>query len=313
MYAVRMHSLGGPLQLDEVDDPVPADGEVVVEVAYASVNPLDIWVSRGAPGTAGDHLPWVPGTEGTGHHDGRPVLLRGAGLGLVRRGTYQQKIAVPASALTDLPDDVDLAQVAGIGVAGITAYQSVHARARVAAGDRVLMLGASGGVSALVIQLAKAAGATVWGQTTSPGKIDFIRSIGADKVVVADAAGLGAAVAEFKPTVVIDPLGGPYTDAGVAALEPRGRLVIYGTSVDEVGTINLRGLYRKGIELLGYAGLIDTPKEQATVLRDLLDRVAGGSLTVPVEKVALADAAGVFDRILDRTVTGKLVIDLSAT
>ncbi len=312
MYAVRMRTLGGPLQLDEVDDPVPAAGEVVVELAYASVNPLDIWVSRGAPGTAADHLPWVPGTEGTGHHDGQPVLLRGAGLGMLRHGTYQQKIAVPLSALTALPADADLAQVAGIGVAGITAYRSIHARARVTAGDRVLMLGASGGVSALVIQLAMAAGASVWGQTTSPGKVDFIRSMGADNVVVADAAGLGAAVAEFKPTVVVDPLGGPYTDAGVAVLEPRGRLVIYGTSVDEMGTINLRGLYRKGIELLGYSGLIDPPQEQAGVLRELLDRMVSGSLTVPVEKVALADAAGVFARILDRTVTGKLVIDLTA-
>jgi NADPH2:quinone reductase len=152
----------------------------------------------------------------------------------------------------------------------------------------------------------------VWGQTTSPAKVEFIRSMGADNVVVTDAAGLGAAVADFKPTVVIDPLGGPYTDAGVAALEPRGRLVIYGTSVDEMGTINLRGLYRKGVELIGYAGLIDTPQEQAGVLGALLDQLAAGTLTVPVEKVPMGVAAGVFERILDRNVTGKLVVDLAA-
>ena len=64
MRAARLHEIGGTLQIDEIDDPVPADGEVVVDIDYASVNPLDIWVTRGAPGVAAANLPWIPGTEG---------------------------------------------------------------------------------------------------------------------------------------------------------------------------------------------------------------------------------------------------------
>ena len=71
MRAARLHEIGGTLHVDEIDDPVPADGEVVVDIDYASVNPLDIWVTRGAPGVAAANLPWIPGTEGAGHLDGR--------------------------------------------------------------------------------------------------------------------------------------------------------------------------------------------------------------------------------------------------
>jgi NADPH:quinone reductase len=308
MRAARLHTIGGTLQIDDVADPVAGDGEVVVDIAFASVNPLDIWVTRGAPGAAAANLPWIPGTEATGHHDGAPVLVRGAGLGVLRRGLYCQRAAVPRAAIAALPAGTDLAQAAGLGVAGLTAYQCIHPRAQVTAGDRVLVLGASGGVSALAIQIAKATGATVWGQTTSASKVSFIESLGPDRVVVTDAAGLPAAVAELKPTVVLDPLGGPFTDAASQALEPRGRLVVYGTSVDEMITLNLRGLYRKGIDLKGYSGLIDTPADSAAVLTKLLDQLAAGQLRVPVEIVPLSSAANAHQRILDRQVEGKLIL-----
>ena len=165
MRAARLHEIGGTLQIDEIDDPVPADGEVVVDIDYASVNPLDIWITRGAPGVAAANLPWIPGTEGSGHLDGRPVLLRGAGLGVMRHGLYRERAAVPRSAVHDLPEGIDLAQAAGMPVVGITAWHAVHTCAQVTPDDRVLVLGASGGVGSVAVQLAAAAGATVWGQT----------------------------------------------------------------------------------------------------------------------------------------------------
>lgn len=311
MRAARLHTLGGPIQLDsDVADPVAGDGEVVVEMAYAAINPLDIWVSRGAPGTAGEQLPWVPGVEGTGLLDGAPVLLRGAGLGVIRPGVSAERVVVPSAAVVPLPAGADLAQVAGIGVAGTTAYLSLHDRARVQSNDRVLVLGASGGVGAMAVRLAKAAGATVWGQTGSAAKVEGITAGGADQVVVADAEGLAAATADFAPTVVLDGLGGRYVDAAVAAMSPGGRYVTYGTSADTSVTFDMRQFYRKGLSLLGYSGLILGPGGDRDALAALFALVEQGRLQVPIGDVlGLADVGEAHRRILDRQVEGKLLID----
>lgn len=310
MRAARLHSIGGTLQLDELPDPQPAAGEQLVEIAYASVNPLDVWIAQGNVGAAAANLPWTPGGEATGHVDGRPVLVRGGGLGVVRQGLYCSRIAVPDGWLVPVADGLDLAEVAAMPVAGITAWQALHARAHVEADDRVLVLGASGGVGAMAIQLAKAAGATVWGQTGSAAKADGITANGADNVVVAAADGLESAAADYQPTVILDALGGPYTDAAIAAIANKGRLVVYGTSNDERVSINLRRLYRKGVNLLGYSGLVETADEQRLALDTLLAMMAAGTVHVPVGDVLpLSAAAEAHARILDRRVEGKIVLD----
>ena len=312
MRAARLHAIGGTLQIDELPDPEPGPGEQLVDIAYASVNPLDVWITQGSVGTAAAHLPWTPGTEATGHVDGRPVLVRGGGLGVVRPGLYCTRIAVPDAWLLPVAEGLDLAQVAAMPVAGITAWMALHGRAHLDATDRVLILGASGGVGALAIQLAKAAGATVWGQTGSAAKVDGIVANGADNTVVTGAEGLESAVEDYQPTVILDALGGPYTDAAIGAIALQGRLVVYGTSNDEQVSINLRRLYRKGVSLLGYAGLVDTPDEQRAALDTLIAMMASGSLRVPVGDVLPLDAAAdAHARILGRSVEGKVVLDCS--
>jgi NADPH2:quinone reductase len=261
-------------------------------------------------GAAAANLPWIPGTEATGRVGDRAVLIRGGGLGVVRPGLYRDKIAVPEEWLLSLPDGCDLAQAAAIPVAGITAWQALHGRAQIGPLDRVLVLGASGGVGAVATQLAKVVGAEVWGQTGSAAKVDGIVANGADKVVVTDAAGLEAAVESFQPTVILDPLGGPFTDAAIGAISNKGRLVVYGTSNAEQVSINLRRLYRKGVSLLGYAGLVDTAEEQRTALDTLLAMLAAGSLRVPIGDVLpLEQAADAHARILGRGVEGKILLD----
>ena len=289
MRAARLHSIGGTLQLDELPDPQPGPGEKLVDIAYSSVNPLDVWITQGSVGAAAANLPWTPGTEASGHVDGRPVLVRGGGLGVVRQGTYCDTMAVPEDWLLPVSDELDLAQVGPL--------------------DRILILGASGGVGAVATQLAKAVGATVWGQTGSAGKVDGIKANGADNVIVAGADGLEAAVQDFEPTVVLDSLGGPYTDAAVASISNKGRLVVFGTSNDQQVSINLRRLYRKGVSLLGYSGLTDTPEDQRGAITMLLEMMAAGSLHIPIGDVLpLADAAEAHARILERRVEGKLLL-----
>ncbi len=310
MRAARLHSIGGTLQLDELPDPQPGPGERLVEIAYASVNPLDVWITQGTIGAAAAHLPWTPGGEATGHVDGRPVLVRGGGLGVVRPGLYCSKVAVPDEWLLSLDANVDLAQAAAMPVAGITAFSALHGRAHVQPEDRVLVLGASGGVGAMAVQLAKAAGATVWGHTGSPAKAAGITANGADNVVVASAGALESAIESYQATVILDSLGGPYTDAAIAGIANKGRLVVYGTSNDERVTINLRRLYRKGVTVLGYSGLVDTAEEQRESLDTLLSMMAAGTLHVPIgEVLPLSAAADAHARILDRGVEGKIVLD----
>ena len=310
MHAARLHAIGGTLQYDELPDPQPGPGEQLVEVAYASVNPLDVWITQGSIGAAAANLPWIPGSEATGHVDGRPVLIRGGGLGVVRQGLFCDRVAVPDAWLHPIADGLDLAQVAAMPVAGITAWQSLHARAHVEAGDRVLILGASGGVGAMAVQLAKAAGATVWGQTGSAAKVDGITGNGADNVVVTAADGLEAAVDGYQPTVILDALGGPYTDAAIGAIANMGRLVVYGTSNDQQVSINLRRFYRKGVNMLGYTGLVESADEQRAALDTLMSLMAAGKVHVPVgEVLPLANAADAVARIVGRSVEGKIVLD----
>jgi NADPH2:quinone reductase len=314
MKAARLHVIGGTLQLDDIPEPVPGEGEVLIEVAYASVNPLDIWVTRGSPGAAAQHLPWIPGTEAAGWRDGEPVLVRGAGLGIVRHGLYRQIAAVPSGAVMPIPDDVDLAQAAAMPVVGITAWSSLHNRAGVTEDDRVLVLGASGGVGSVAVQLAKLAGATVWGHTGHAENAELILADGADNAVVSDADGFEAAVGpDFQPTVVIDALGGEWPDHAIAVMADRGRLVVYGTSDDENVTLNWRRMYRKGLTVLGYSGIIDTAESQQQVLSNLLDLMAGGELAIRLGAVLpLSEAAEAHARILERRARGKLVLDCRA-
>lgn len=307
-----MHEVGGPLVLEELPDPVPGEGEVLVDVTHASVNPLDIWVSRGVPGAAAANLPWIPGTEGAGVHNGLPVLVRGGGMGVMRRGLYCSKVAVSPSALLELPMGSDPVAAAGIGVAGLTAHHCVHTRGECTSASRVVVLGASGGVGSMAVQLAKATGATVWGQTTSKAKADGVRALGADEVVVTEADGLVAAVAALKPTLVIDGLGGAFTTASFDALEPFGRLVLYGASASDDITFSSRGFYRKGLTLAGYTGLLETPAEQSQILGSLLEQVRAGTLRVPAEVLPLAQAGEAHRRILERQVEGKLILDTNA-
>ena len=309
MRAARIHVFGEELRIDNVPEPDPSDGEVLFEVRFASVNPLDVWLTEGTVAGGEQPLPFVPGAEAAGTVEGRTVMARGFGLGVRRDGFYRERAAVPAEAPIPIPDGVDPRQAAALGVAGATAWRLVGDVARVGAGDRVLVLGASGGVGSLVVQLAKDAGATVVGQTSSPEKVAFIEALGADRVVVASAEELEAAAAALEPTVAIDPLGDGYTTAAIGALQPYGRLVLYGTSAAPQVEMDLRMLYRKSVQLLTYSGTIEPEERIREAMGGALDALAEGRMQVPIDEVLpLEEAAEGHRRIRERRVRGKLLL-----
>jgi NADPH2:quinone reductase len=179
----------------------------------------------------------------------------------------------------------------------------------VQADDRVLVLGASGGVGSLVVQLAKGAGATVWGHTGDASKVPFLEGLGVDRAVVSDAPGLQAAVAELGPTVAVDPLAGAYTAALVPAMAPFSRIVLYGASAGPSAEVDLRTLYRKSIQLLTYSGTSEPESRNREAMERALEEAARGGLRVPIDEVLpLEGAQEAHRRILERRVRGKLLL-----
>jgi NADPH:quinone reductase len=309
MRAAVLQSTGSAYELREVPEPEVGDGEVLVDVAFASINPLDIWVSQGNLGDVCANGPHIGGVEGTGRVDGRPVLISGGGVGLARAGSYAERVAVPAAATIYLPADADLAAMAAVAVAGRTAYRSVYSLGEVHPHDRVLVLGASGGVGTCVTQLCAHLGAQVWGQSSSAAKVDFIESQGAERAIVADEATLADAVSALNPTVVFDGLGGGFTVASVEALSPKGRLVIYGTSSSTVGTFDLRVLYRKGLVIKGYSGIIESQADAVAAMNAVVALIEQGAIRSHIDAVlGLDQVAEAHGRILNRQVTGKLLV-----
>ncbi|MGH8979859.1 MAG: quinone oxidoreductase family protein [Acidimicrobiales bacterium] len=318
--AARLVAHGAPLRVDEIELAPSGDGqgarqqidEVVVEMALAGVNPVDRYICLGrvAPDA---RLPRTVGVEGVGTLEGKIVAVHGTGLATLRDGVWSSAALLPRGATVPVPDGVDLRSAASIGVAGATAWKTVHELAEVQADDRVLVLGASGGVGHMIVSLARSNGAVVWGQTGNVKKAAAIEAGGAARAVVVDDPGaLCAALRELRPTVVFDPLGGGYTGAAVDALELRGRLVLFGTSAHTHGTVPLQALYRKGIAVLGYSGLAESPESVHEGMRRALDAVRDGRLEVAVDEVmALEEVNDALARLERREVEGKILLSLA--
>ena len=306
MRAARVHRFGDPLEIDDLPDPQPGSGEVVVDIEYVSVNPLDVWVTQGTVAGGNQPLPFIPGVEAVGTVGGRQFAVQAPGYGTVRDGLYRERAPVPEAALVLVPEGVDPAQAAVMPVTGATAWRLVNEVAPVAATDRVVVLGASGGVGSLVVQLAKAKGAVVWGQTSNHEKAQWITALGADRAVVASAEDLLTALAELAPTIAFDALGGRFTRSLVEAMELGGRIGLYGASSNPEAMLDLRTMYRKGVSLL--PGSMPPHRARAT-LEAALAELAAGHLRVMVDQVLPLDrAAEAHRRILDSDVRGKLLL-----
>lgn len=308
VLALRLHRHGAPLQLDRVPLREPTADEVVVELAAAAVNPVDRYAAEGrvAPDAP---LPRTLGGEAAGWLDGSPVLVAGGGLGTRIDGVWAEAVTTPRSALTPLLPSVDLKAAAGLGVAGVTAWNTVMEQAKVTADDRVLVLGAAGGVGLSIVSLALSQGARVLGQVGSDAKAAVVRGFGAE-ATVADASALRDAVRDLAPTVVFDPLGGAFTPAALSVLAPGGRHVLFGTSAGSEVTIELQPIYRGGQRIIGYGGLNLTPEERSAAARAAAAAFDDGRLRVHVGHVLpLGESERVFDVLTDRSLTGKLIID----
>lgn len=281
-----------------------------MELSFGGINPVDRYTAEGRVAPDGP-LPRTLGGEAAGTVDGRRVLVAGGGLGARRDGVWARAAVVPASAVVDLPERVELRDAAAMGIAGLTAYKVVRELAAVTTEDRVLVLGASGGVGTMILPLVAATGATVWGQTGSQDKVELVERQGAERVIVTGAEGLEESLEGLEPTVVFDPLGDGFFHPVVEAAAPRARIVSFGTSAGPEVQFNLQSLYRKAVSVLGYAGMILNDEERRQGLELALQALADGELRVVIDDVLPLDEVNEgFRRLVDREVRGKLLLAL---
>jgi NADPH:quinone reductase len=310
--AARLTQHGSPLEVQPVELPEPGEGEVLIEMAFGGINPVDRYMAEGRVAPQA-RLPRTLGCEGSGRVDGRPLLVAGEGLGAVRDGVWAEAAVVPEAALHELPEGVSLEHAAAMGVAGLTAWKVVCELGEVGADDRVLVLGASGGVGSMIVSLCRSLGATVWGQTGSAEKSSGVEADGAERVLVAGAQDLGQPLGELEPTVVFDPLGDGFVAPVVEALQARGRVVSFGTTAGAEVEFNLQTLYRKHASILGYGGMTLGREERQAGLKAALGAVRDGQMRVRIAEVIPLDRVNdAAQRLVDRKVQGNLLLKLSS-
>jgi NADPH2:quinone reductase len=181
----------------------------------------------------------------------------------------------------------------------------------VRAEDRVLVLGASGGVGSTIVSLVHGLGARVWGHSGNPSGAAWLTGRGAERVVSAGPDELAEQVRELRPTVVFDPLGDGFTGAAVQALAQNGRLVTFGTSAGPTGTIQLQTIYRSSLRIMGYGGLGDSDATLERALAAALRAAAAGRFELLVgSELPLTRINDAYDLLAGRKVDGKIVLDL---
>jgi NADPH2:quinone reductase len=325
MKAIRQYEFGPAdvLRYEEVPDPVPGEGQVLVAAAAAGVHLLDTSIRSGRTGGPfpPPQLPMTPGREvaGTVAATGPGVDPGWTGKRVVAHlgaasGGYASLALAPAAALHEIPDALTPeVAVAAIGT-GRTALGILDA-AELGAGDVVLVPAAAGGLGSLFVQAARGAGAVAVGLAGGPEKVERVRALGADVAVDYREPGwperVRSALDGRPPTVLLDGVGGEVGRAGLEMLDVGGRVVLFGWSSGAPTEFTSADVVRQSLSVAfvtgprmvkRYGGL------RGLETRALAEAAAGRLVPVVHPPFPLADAAGAHRALEGRTTTGKVVL-----
>ena len=320
MKAVRFHEFGGPdtLRFEDVPEPVPGPGEILVRLAACGVNFIDTYQRSGAYNVP---LPYVAGQEGAGE-----VVALGEGVAGVAVGdrvaytgvgaSYAECVAVPAARAVRLPEGVADATAAAVILQGMTAHYLAVSTFPFQPGHACLLHAAAGGVGLLLTQIAKRRGARVIGTAGTEAKAQLAREAGADEVILYREQDFAAEVARLTDgaglQVVYDSVGKDTFEKSLDCLAPRGYLALYGQSSGRVPPVDPQTLNAKGSLFLTRPTLGSyalTREELEWRAGEIFGWVADGSLNVHVGGTfPLADAAEAHRRLEGRETTGKLLL-----
>lgn len=306
MRVVTQDAFGGPDQLHVAERPAPepGEGEMLVRVAAAGINPVDLAVRAGAFPLIGDP-PFVLGWDiaGTVEKTGPGVTgfspgVRVMGLSRFPReaGAYGDYACVPAGDFVRTPEIMTDAEAAGLPLAGLTAWQAFFDAADLKANDRVLVHAGAGGVGHLAIQIAKVFGAHVT-TTVSPGKADYVRSIGADEVIDYRTTDFTAVAADMD--IVLETVAGDQILKSLETLKPGGIVV----SLKTPGEDAEKRAAETGKRL---AGMLVHP--DAAALQKLAVLATEHEIRVHVARTFPMEQAGEAHRFLETAPVGKVVL-----
>lgn len=334
MKAVILRELGSPdcWRIEEVADPQPGPGEVVVALRAAALNHRDLFILQGL--YPGIKFPFIPGSDGMGRvrevGEGvdptwidRDVVIepgldwgpdelaqssRYRILGMPDNGTFAEHIVIPAANLQPSPTHLSPEEAAALPLAGLTAYRAVVTRARVKPGDKVLITGIGGGVATIALQISLSLGAEVFVTSGSQEKIQRAITAGAAGGVSYLEKDWGRQIVEITgggPQVVIDSAGGESLETAIRAIRPAGRIVFYGATTGLAPKLDLYRAFFKQVDLLG--STMGSPREFASLV-SLCQRIGFRPLVDRVFSLTEAAAAG--HHLLTSTQFGKVVLQI---
>ncbi|MFF7384730.1 zinc-binding dehydrogenase [Streptomyces griseoluteus] len=315
MQAWQVHENGEPrevMRLAEVDRPTPGEGQVLLRVRAANVNFPDALLCRGQYQIR-PPLPFTPGVEICGETgDGRRVIANPA----LPYGGFAEYALADARALLPAPEALDDAEAAALHIGYQTGWFGLHRRARLEAGETLLVHAAAGGVGSAAVQLGKAAGARVVGVVGGAEKAAVARELGCDVVVDRRAEDVVAAVKEATggrgADVIYDPVGGEAYAQSAKLVAFEGRIVVVGFAGGSIPSPALNHALVKNYAILGlHWGLYNT-KNPELVLRcheELTELAARGAIKPLVsDRVPLAGAADAVQRVADGVTTGRIAV-----
>jgi NADPH:quinone reductase len=311
MLAALVEDWGREPTIGEVAEPVPGPGETLVEVKAATVSHIDLSVLSGefflSPG-----LPYVPGSEGAGvvlesptFAPGTPVRIAGE-VGLTRNGVWAERVAAADADLEALPAGTDLCLGASYRSPCATAYAAVTLVGRVAAGERVAVTGATGSVGAMVLQLAREAGAEAFGIHRDPDQAELLPA-GVTSVPGDDPARFDAYKGEDAFDLVVDTVGGPLlAELATGAIRPGGRAMLVGYAGEDILEVSLTALISADVSLVPLNLIFRAAEVEAAAPR-LLERVEAGELEVRMNVFPFAELADALALLRAGTGAGRVV------
>ncbi|MEU0675246.1 NAD(P)H-quinone oxidoreductase [Streptomyces sp. NPDC006172] len=326
MYAITIPEPGGPEALvwDEVPDPVPGEGEVLVEVVASAVNRADVLQRQGFYNPPPGSSPY-PGLECSGR-----VAALGPGVSdwvvgdevcaLLAGGGYAEKVAVPAGQLLRVPDGVDLRTAAALPEVTCTVWSNVFMIAHLRPGETLLVHGGSSGIGTMAVQLAKAVGAKVAVTAGTPEKLERCAELGADILInyreqdfveeIEKATGGAGA------DVILDNMGAKYLERNVRSLAVNGRLAIIGMQGGVKGELNIGALLAKRAAISATSLRARPLEEKAAIVAAVREHVwplvaAGGVRPVVDRALPMSDAATAHRVVEESGHIGKVLLTAS--
>jgi zinc-binding alcohol dehydrogenase/oxidoreductase len=322
MRAVRLHELGGPenLKIDEIERPVPQQGEVLVHLRAAALNHRDVFITQGL--YPGIQLPKTLGSDGAGvvEATGEEVVIDpmlgwgddphvwGANasiLGMPREGTFAEYVAVPKENLYPKPRALSMEEAAAIPLGGLTAYRATFTRGELKGGETILIPGVGGGVQTFVLLFAKAAGAHAIVTSSSDEKLERARTLGADVALnYKTTPDWQKQIKRGEVDLVVDSSGGDTLNKALSVLRPGGRVVIYGGARPE-STFRLFSLFWNHLDIRGTS--MGSPADFSAMLK-----MFDNGLRPSIDRVyPMEEAADAATRMDEAEQFGKIVLRIN--